>query len=156
MADYIWAGWASTVGQTRWDLSCVGEKWYTYIWSIIFVNQHTCHQCCVSDGECMLLVFIGLLYSANGRLLQFSIYKKGNYYGPLTDERYPSVESMIAVYSRTEFVTEDNITVKLTNQLIPDKWATTTVIVCVCVCTCMCTYNCIYVFTSHYLQRHSC
>ena len=61
------------------------------------------------------------LYSANGKVLHFAIYKKGNYYGPLTDERYPSVESMIADYSRTGFKTKENISVNLTNQLIPDK-----------------------------------
>ena len=65
-------------------------------------------------------MFIGL-YSVNGRVRHFPIYKKGNYYGLLTDERFLSIESVIAHYSRIGFVTEENIPVKLTNQLIPDK-----------------------------------
>ena len=66
-------------------------------------------------------MFIGL-YSVNGRVLHFSIYKKGNYYGPLTNERFPSIESLIADCSIAGFVTEANVpAVKLTSQLIPDK-----------------------------------
>ena len=68
----------------------------------------------------VILVFIGL-YRVNGRVCHFAIYKKGNYYGFLTDERFPSIESAIAYYSRTGFQTGENIPVKLTNQLIPDK-----------------------------------
>ena len=68
----------------------------------------------------LLLVFIGL-YSVNGRVLHFSIYKKGNSFGFFTDVRFPSIESMIAYYSRTGFKTADKIPVKLKNQLIPDK-----------------------------------
>ena len=68
----------------------------------------------------LLLVFIGL-YSFNGRVDQFGIYKKGNYYGSLTNERFTSIESVIAHYSRTGLPTEENILVELTNQLIPDK-----------------------------------
>ena len=60
-------------------------------------------------------------YSVNGRVLHFPIYKKGNYYGPLDNERFPSIESAIAHYSKTGFLTEENILVKLKNQLIPDK-----------------------------------
>ena len=67
-----------------------------------------------------LLVFIGL-YSVNGRFHHFAIYKKGNYYGFLTDERFPSIESMVAHYSRTGFSTTDNISVRLISQHIPDK-----------------------------------
>ena len=90
------------------------------------------------------------LYSVNGRVLHFTIYKKGNYYGPLTYERHPSIESLIANCSRTGFMTRENIPVKLTNRLIPDKWAITIIIlywcmcarararVCVCVCVCLC------------------
>ena len=61
------------------------------------------------------------LYSVNGRVVHFAIYKKGKYYGPLTNERLPSIESVIAYYSRTGFLTEASIQVELTNQLIPDK-----------------------------------
>ena len=61
------------------------------------------------------------LYSVNGRILHFPIYKKGIYYELVTDERFLSIESIIAHYSRTEFVTREMIPVKLTNQIIPDK-----------------------------------
>ena len=66
------------------------------------------------------VLFIGL-YSVNGRVRHFIIYKKGNYYGPLNNERFPSIESVIAHYSRTGFKTADKILVKLTYPLIPDK-----------------------------------
>ena len=62
-----------------------------------------------------------LLYSVDGRVIHLAIYKKGNYCGPLTNERFPSIDSVIAHYSRTGFITEENIPVKLTIQLIPDK-----------------------------------
>ena len=68
----------------------------------------------------LLLVFIGL-YSVNGRVRHFAIYKKGNYYGPLTNEQFLSIESLVVNCSRQGFLTEENIPVKLTNQLIPDK-----------------------------------
>ena len=61
------------------------------------------------------------IYSVNGRVEHFAIYKKGNYYGPLTNEVFPSIESLIAHSSITGFVTKAYIPVKLTNQLIPDK-----------------------------------
>ena len=68
----------------------------------------------------LLLLFIGL-YSVNGRVRHFIIYKKGNYYGSLADERYSSIESLIAHHSRAGLPTEENRLIKLTNQLIPDK-----------------------------------
>ena len=65
-------------------------------------------------------MFIGL-YSVNGRVRHFGIHKKGNYYGFLTEEEFPSIESAIANYSIAGFLTGENILVQLTNQLIPDK-----------------------------------
>ena len=65
-------------------------------------------------------MFIGL-YRVNGRVHHFTIYKKGNYYELCTNEKFTSIESVIAHYSRTGFLTEENIPVILTNQLIPDK-----------------------------------
>ena len=155
MADHNEPGWANPVRQTRWELSCVGEEWKTCLWSIIFINQHTHHQCCVSKCEwdwysthTLLLVFIEL-YSVNGRVNHFPIYKKGNYY----DEQFPSIESAISHYSRTGFLSEDNINVKLTNQLIPDKWAISSVVVCVCVCARVCV--CVCVCVGGYLESRT-
>ena len=65
-------------------------------------------------------MFIGIC-SVNGRVLHFPIYKKGNYYGLLADKQFLSIESVIAHYSRTGFVTGKKIPVALTNRLIPDK-----------------------------------
>ena len=65
-------------------------------------------------------MFIGL-YSVNGRVQRFGIYKNGNYYELLADEQFLSIESVIAYYSRKGFFMEEKIPVKLTNQLIPDK-----------------------------------
>ena len=67
-------------------------------------------------------MFIGL-YSVNGKVCHFAIYKTGtgNYYGPRTDEQFPSIESVVAYYSRAGFQTGEKIPVELTNQLIPDK-----------------------------------
>ena len=78
----------------------------------ISVNYNSTHT--------LLLVFIGL-YSVNGKVIHSAIYKRGNYYELVADERFLSIESMIAYYSRTRLMTEGNIPVKLTNQLIPDK-----------------------------------
>ena len=64
-------------------------------------------------------MFIGLC-SVNGRVHHFAIYKKGNYYEFLTDEQFPSIESMIAYYSKTGFTTKKKMPVKLAHQLIPD------------------------------------
>ena len=70
----------------------------------------------------LLLVFMIIgLHSVNGRVVHFAIYKKGKYYGPLTNERFLSIESVKAYYLRTKFLTEASIPVELTNQLIPDK-----------------------------------
>ena len=65
-------------------------------------------------------MFIGL-YSVNGRIRHFPIYKMENYYKLVADQRFLSIERMISFYSRTELVTKEKIPVKLTNQLIPDK-----------------------------------
>ena len=50
----------------------------------------------------------------------FYYLQKGKlaYYGPLNNERFPSIDSVIAHYSRTA---ADKILVKLTYPLIPDK-----------------------------------
>ena len=68
----------------------------------------------------LLLVFAGL-YSVNGRVLNFPIYKIGHLYELVTYQRFPSIESLMAHYSKTGFLTRDLFPVKLTNQLIPDK-----------------------------------
>ena len=68
----------------------------------------------------LLLVFIGL-YSVNGKVRHFPIYKKGKCYEFRADKRFLLIESMIAYYARTGFLTVDRIPVKLTNQIIPDK-----------------------------------
>ena len=65
-------------------------------------------------------MFFGL-FRVNGKVHHFGICKKGNYYELVADEGFPSIESLIAFYSRTGFLTEEKITVKLTSQLIPDK-----------------------------------
>ena len=51
MADHSKASWASPDWQTRWELSSAGDKWKTCLWFIIFINEHTWHQCCVSKCE---------------------------------------------------------------------------------------------------------
>ena len=61
------------------------------------------------------------LYSVNGRVLHIAIYKMGNCYELVADERFLSIESVIEFYSRTGLVTKQNIPIKLTNRLIPEK-----------------------------------
>ena len=68
----------------------------------------------------LLLVFIGL-HSVNGKILHFSIFKKGQLYITLNNEEFSSIEHMIGHYSRVGFLTGERMHVKLTNQLFPDK-----------------------------------
>ena len=62
------------------------------------------------------------LYSVNGRVAHVSIYKRGQYYGSLNNEKYTSVEHCVADFSRTGFTINEGATlVTLTNRLFPDK-----------------------------------
>ena len=65
---------------------------------------------------------IHCLYSVNGRVEHISIYKRGHYYGSLNNEKYTSVDHLVAVISRTGFTMNERTTsVTLTYQLFPDK-----------------------------------
>ena len=62
------------------------------------------------------------LYSVNGRVEDVPIYKRGHYYGPLNNEKYTSVEHVVAELSRRGFtIYEGTTSVTLTNRLFPDK-----------------------------------
>ena len=62
------------------------------------------------------------LYSVNGMVNNVAIYKRGQYYGPLNNEKYTSVEQFIAYLSRKGFIIDKGTTsVTLTNRLFPDK-----------------------------------
>ena len=62
------------------------------------------------------------LYSINGRVDHVAIYKRGHYYGSLNDEKYTSIEHLVADLSRSGFsLDEGAISVTLTNRLFPDK-----------------------------------
>ena len=61
------------------------------------------------------------LYSFNGRVEHVAIYKSGQYYGSLNNEKYTSVEHCVAVLSRTGITFHGITIVMLTNRLFPDK-----------------------------------
>ena len=61
------------------------------------------------------------LYSVNGRVCHVPIYKKGHYYGPLNDEKYTTVQHIIAVLVTGFKIDKGTTSVTLTNQLFPDK-----------------------------------
>ena len=62
------------------------------------------------------------LYSVNGRVEHSAIYKRGHYYGFPSDEIFTSVEQFVAVCLRKGFnMNKGTLSVKLTNQLFPDK-----------------------------------
>ena len=116
----------------------------THILSVVWVIcECIIHICCYW--------YLFWSYSINGRVSHLPIFKKGNYYGPLSNVRYSSIESLIAYHSRTGILTRGNL-MKLTNQFIPDKWA-----VCIKCRVNMYVTVCVFLFIiSHYLQRHYC
>ena len=70
----------------------------------------------------MLLVLLIVYTVSMGRSIMWLSTKKGNYYGFLNNENYPSVEQFVADLSRTGMRFKDNTIVSLTNRLIPDRY----------------------------------
>ena len=61
-------------------------------------------------------------YSVNGRMEHLPIFKRGHYYGSLSNEKYITVEHIVTDLSRTGLnMFKGTISVTLTNRLLPDK-----------------------------------
>ena len=82
----------------------------------------------MSMCDCMLVhmyIVTGVhnwLCSVKGKMiLHFCIYKEGEFYVTLNNEKFSSIKHMIGYYSRVGFRTGEGIHVKLTDQLIPDE-----------------------------------